>query len=206
MTVWVASNRDTHDGARSAIDAARQVDGDHRGVLRIHRLDHGARRPFNRAVEAGAKERIDNDVGATKSGRIGGRDRPAPCLCRERCVTFEAVDLADQQHLQLVAARGQKPCRDKAIAAVIAGTRHHGDPAAGGASRRHRLGHRGAGFFHQRDAGHPAGDCKPIGLRHFGIGEEFDHVRPHHSECVVSRISGSSAAPAVDANVGSVPI
>ena len=77
----------------------------------------------------------------------------------------------------MVAALGEEPRRDKTVAAVVARPGHDGDATAGALERQPRLGDRPAGALHQIDAGDAAGDCQPVGLRHFAVGEELDHAR-----------------------------
>ena len=52
---------DSHHGAGCAIDPARQIDRVH-ARCRVGRLDHGAREAFDWAIEAGAEQRIDDDL------------------------------------------------------------------------------------------------------------------------------------------------
>ena len=197
MTGFLAEERDrasrayrgAHHRARRAVDAARQIDGDHRRGVCIHRFDHRACEPLDRPVEAGAEQRVDDEIGAIESAGCGRHDWTVPLFCGERGVALEPARLADQQYVHRVAARGEQPRRDKAIAAVITGPGNHNDAAGGGPARRNRLGNRRAGTLHERDARNAAGDCQPVGLRHLDGAEDLDHDRSHNSECAVWRIS-----------------
>jgi hypothetical protein len=44
-----------HDGTRTAVDAARQIDRHDRGRLRVHRLDHCTRQAINRTIKTSAE-------------------------------------------------------------------------------------------------------------------------------------------------------
>ena len=92
---------------------------------------------------------------------------------------FSRAALADEADADRIAALGQMPRRDKAVAAVIAGPGHDHHAAAlqHGADR---IGHRAAGILHQLDAGGAAGDGQPVGFGHFGSGEQFDHRFRHY--------------------------
>ena len=54
------ADRDAHDGAGVAIDAARQVNAQNRRAVGVDRLDHVVRFAFDGPVETGAEQRIDD--------------------------------------------------------------------------------------------------------------------------------------------------
>jgi len=60
-----------HHRASGAIDAARQINGDDRCSLCVHGLDHRLRQAADRAIQAGAKQRVDDDVSARELARLG---------------------------------------------------------------------------------------------------------------------------------------
>ncbi len=105
-----------------------------------------------------------------------GQNRAAPRLRGERRVALEPGRLADEQHLHLVAALGEKPRRDKAVAAIVAGPGDHDDPAAGGLWRAAASATARPAFSIRSMPGDAAGDRQPVGLRHFGGAENFDHA------------------------------
>ena len=141
-------HRHAHDGAGGAVDAARQVDGDDRRAARIDRLDHGARQALDRPVEPGPEQRIDHDRLAADRRRRGLLERPLPARGGLRRIALEPAALAHEEEPHLVAALGQNARRHEAVAAIIAGARHHdGRPARQQAGRR--VGHGAAGILHQ---------------------------------------------------------
>ena len=172
-------DRRAHHRAGRAVHPARQIDGDHRGAARVHRLDHGARQTLDLAVEPGAEQCVDDDVAVGERDRGRLLERSAPALGRQRSIALEPPFLADEADADGIAALGQKARGDKAVAAVVAGPghNHHATALQHGADR---VGDRPAGIFHQLDAGSAAGDGQPVGFCHFGRGEEFDHRIRHY--------------------------
>ena len=60
---FAGGDRSPHHRAAVAVDATRQIDGDHRDAGGVDRLDHRPRRRLDRPVETGAKQRVDNQAG-----------------------------------------------------------------------------------------------------------------------------------------------
>ncbi len=90
-------------------------------------------------------------------------------------VALKAGGNADQAHRHLRPARAQVPCRDQAVAAVVAGPAQHHDAQAehGPIVALHDLGHAGTGALHQQVAGRmTALDRVAIELAHLGGGQE----------------------------------
>jgi hypothetical protein len=164
-----------HDGAGGPVDAARQIYGDDRSGLRIHAFDHRPWQTFDRAIEAGAEQRIDDDVRARKGCELRRHNWTGPSLGSQRSVPLEPTHLADQQNLGWVAPFSEQPSCNKTVAAVVARSGNDIDPAAGSKTRTDCIGNGLAGPLHQPDTGHTAGYRSPISIRHFGIGEEFNH-------------------------------
>jgi hypothetical protein len=83
---------------------------------------------------------------------------------------------AQPQQAHLAAAVGQKPGGDIAVPAVIAGPGDDRHRRPRGIIPADMVGDRPAGIFHQVGTGNTARDRQPIGLRHFRIGQKFDHA------------------------------
>ena len=139
-------------------------------------------------------------MSAPQAVRLRGRDRSGPVLAASAASPLSRADSPTSRTRTAIAALGEKPRRDKTVAAVVAGPGHDHDAAAGGLSAGDRLGDRPAGILHQLDAGDAAGDGQPVGLRHFGIGEQFDHaVGNRIAEC--GRLANIALPIAHDAHV-----
>ena len=135
-----------------------------------------ARRPLDRPIETGAEQRVDDDLRRPRS-RCGsaGATGPFHFAAATRGIAFQPAHVAHQQHLDPIAALGEEPRGDKAIAAVVAGPGHHDDPAAGRMASDDGGGDRGSGALHQVDAGHATRNRQAVGFGHFGGGEELKH-------------------------------
>ena len=70
VTVSRAMHRRAHHRAGRSVDAARQIDRTDRTARGIHRLDQRARLALHRPVEAGAEQRVDDDMRARQPRRI----------------------------------------------------------------------------------------------------------------------------------------
>ena len=168
-------HRNSHDHPGRTVDPARQVNGNDRRSLRVHALDHGARKSFDRPIESGTEQGVDDDLRAVKSRRICHGRGPGPLFRRACRIALEPSRLADQQNLDPVAALDEQPCRHKSVAAIVARAGHNDGPAPRGMPRPHRVGHRPARLLHQIDARNPAGDRFPVGLRCFGVAQKLNH-------------------------------
>src|SRR3954453_23847169 len=82
---------DTHDRSSGAIDPARQVHGDNRGTIGVDCLNDLVRLASPRSIEAGAKQRIDDESGCADRLRVERQYRIFPTL-RSGCrVTLQAI-------------------------------------------------------------------------------------------------------------------
>ena len=100
---------------------------------------------------------------------------PLHRLAASAASPLSRAGLADQHDVDAIAPFGEQSCRYEPVAAVVAGSRYHNDPAPGTRLCKHGVGDGSAGPLHKLDAGHTAGDGEPVCLRHFGIAEKFDH-------------------------------
>ncbi len=129
------------DPAGAPVDAARQIDRDHRHPGIVHRVDRLCRHALDRPVEAGAEQRVDDEVGSRRRRRRQGRR-----LTRASASAAIAASpvirsrVAEQRDADLVAGLGQHARRHEAVAAVVARSRQHGNatarPAHGGGRPR----------------------------------------------------------------------
>ena len=166
------ADRDAHHRAGGAVDAARQVDAEHRRAVGVDRLDHLERIALDRPVEAGAEQRIDDQRRLADRLRIERQHRILPAARRERRVALQAVALAQQDDRDLAAARRQFGGRDKAVAAIVAAAGDDQDRPL--LHQLHRgLRHRLARAQHQRETGRAGRNGQPIGALHFSGGQNF---------------------------------
>src|SRR5450432_599694 len=107
----------SHDRPGGAVYAARQIDRDYLTTSGVYCGNHGARQTFHIAVEAGAKQRIDDDIAFAERTRRSLLDRPAPALGRDRSIALEPLALADEADAHFITALGQMARRDKPVAA-----------------------------------------------------------------------------------------
>ena len=133
-------HRDAHHGAARTVDAARQIDRDDRRAARVHRVDQCARLAFDRAIEPGAEQRIDDDARAFHRFGHGRLDRSLPELGGLRGVALQGRHVAQQQQAHRIAALREHACRHEAVAAIVARPSHDDAPAcqADGVQQRPR--------------------------------------------------------------------
>ncbi|GCC44380.1 hypothetical protein chiPu_0028541 [Chiloscyllium punctatum] len=159
-----------HDSARCAVDAARQIDRQHRRTAGVDRIDHLQRVALHRAIEPGAEQRVDDQRRLAERLRVERQHRIFPALRRQRRIALQAVALAKQDHRDLAAARGELGGGDKAIAAIVAAAGDHDDRPL--LDQVHRGFSDGlAGAHHQREARRAGCDGQPIGTLHLGGGQ-----------------------------------
>ena len=169
-------NRNAHHRSGGAVDPARQVDcKDAR--RRVHRLDHGARDAFDRAIETSPEQGIHDDLGRHQGGRRRGLAGAAPALGGQGRIALEPRTVTGQQQPDAIPAFGQQAGGDEAIASVVARPCHDGDARARGVPRRDGVGDRLPGIFHQRDAGNAGRDRQTVRVCHLSGGEQLDHGR-----------------------------
>ena len=141
------ADRDAHDRAGGAVDAARQVDGENRRAIGVDRLDHLERFARHRPIETGAEQRIDDQRRLADRLRIERQHRIFPAPRRRGRVALQAVALAQQDDRNLAAARRQFSRRHETVAAIIAAARRppgSAPPPPGPSRPRRRPGPRSA--------------------------------------------------------------
>ncbi len=182
---------DPHHCTGRAVDAAWQIHRDDWRRMGVHRLDQAPRLAFDRPIEAGAEQRIDQEPRALEAPHLGWRDRPLPFGRRLSGIAFQPARIPEQQHLDPVPSIGQVASRHEAIPAVIARTGHYGDPAAdrvtGDDGRRDRC----PGAFHQIHAGYPTRNRQAVGFGHFGGGQNLKHGRHNDNETGMMRLAST---------------
>jgi hypothetical protein len=173
---FAGAHRHPHHRPAVAIDAARQIDGDHRRAACVDGLDDGPRCAFNRPVEPRPEQRIDDNIRAGKTRRGRGLDLAPPAAGGLGRVALHFVAFSEEQQPDRISAFCQQVRADKAVAAIIAGTCHDDDRrCTPRAAARYRVGHGSPGALHQTNARHPAGDRQAVGLGHFRGGHQLDH-------------------------------
>ena len=84
--------------------------------------------PVDRAREAGAEQRIDDERGALEARRpTAPRPAPSSGAAAAAASPFSAAALAEQREPHRPAALRQDARRDEAVAAIVAGTAQHAD-------------------------------------------------------------------------------
>ena len=118
-------HREAHHRTGGAVDPARQVNRTDAGC-RVHGLDHGARNAFDRSIQTGAEQRVDDDVGRHQRRRCSRSRRTLPALRRQRRIPLEPLEVPDHKDAHPVSALGQNAGGDKTVAPVVARPRNHG--------------------------------------------------------------------------------
>ena len=94
-----------------------------------------------------------------------------PRAARRR-IALQGVALAQQDDRDLAAARSQFGCGHEPVAAIVAAAGNDQDRPLLRKLHR-RLRHRLARAEHQREAGRAGGNGQPVGVLHFGRGQNF---------------------------------
>ena len=169
---------------RVAVHAARHVDSDHRhaGSLRPRcGGDRQLRRPtVDRPREAGAEQRVDNQIGAPDRAVLphrscrdasvdtGGRHPPFE---RSPGVSAQPYRLRRMQHRNRPTGLDQQSPNHESVAAVVAGAaQYRGGP--GPPAQPDFPGHRRPGRFHQFDPGRSSLNRRAICGGHLRCREE----------------------------------
>ncbi len=162
----------SHHGPRGAIDAAWQIDSQHRRTVGVDRLDHVERLALDRAVEARPEQRVDDERRPADGLRVERQHRIFPAPRRRGGIALQAVALAQENDGDVAAARGEFGRRHEAVAPVIAGTGDHQDrPVLDKVHRRCR--DRLSGAQHQREARRSGRDREPVGTLHLSGRQNF---------------------------------
>jgi hypothetical protein len=131
------------------------------------------RRAVDVARQAGAVQRVDDEVGAVEGESFAGANRPAPALRRQSRIAAHPRAIAEQRQFDRIAPGFEQPRGDEAVAAVAARPAQNGDPAAARRHPRRLPGDRQAGALHQRNARRSRGDGRPIDLGHLSRSQQF---------------------------------
>src|SRR3569623_1155674 len=189
-------DRNAHYFAAVAVDAARQIDRQHRSTACVDRLDHRARLAFHVTIESCAEQRIDDERGFAERLRLEREKRAAPCFRGTCCVAFQRIWFAQQGDGDVAATRGEIAGGDEAVAAIVATPRHHYDVPIRGEPLR-RGGHRLPRTLHQHEAVSAALHRKRIGAGHFSDAQKFHESSPLDTarlSCTAAQSCGRSPA------------
>src|SRR4029077_13351611 len=97
-------DRGPHDCAARSIYPTWQVNGDDGRALAVHRVDHRPCQSFDIAIEAGPKQRVNDEIATGKFGRRGLLNRPGPLFGSERRISPQPFPLTDKTNTHNVAA------------------------------------------------------------------------------------------------------
>ena len=162
--------------AGAPVDAARQVDRDHRQARAVHRGNGLGGNPLDRPVEAGAEQSVDNEIGTADETDGEALAAAGPRRRGKGGIALEPVAGGEQADSDLIAGLGHQAGRDEAVAAIVARSGHHQNAAALGQQVVDRLRHGQPGRFHQRDPGSPGLDGQRVGLAHLLRGKHLDRI------------------------------
>ena len=138
---------------RIGIEAARDIERQHRHGRGVHRVDRGSEGAADRARETRAEERIDDHVGAIERPRLerGQRDAGGAAIGRGlRGCSFEPLGRHHELNAHGTPGRLHEPREHEAVPGVVACAAHYAErtsprPAAvndaqgGGGSAAHEL-------------------------------------------------------------------
>ena len=136
-------------------------------------LDHGARQSFDVAVEAGAEQRVDDDVAIAQHGRRGLFHGPLHRSAANAASPLIRLDSPTKTHATYVprsercrAATNPSPPLLPGPATTM--TRRPCHPGGG-------IGHCAARILHKVETGNAASDGQTVRFRHFRSREQFNH-------------------------------
>ncbi len=148
----------------------------------IEALDRRARRPVEIARETRAEQRVDGEIGRIERN---GLDRleiaPSQALAAKSRVAAQRLDGGRAAQARRRILLLQQPRGDETVAAIVAGSAQDGDASMARRKPARLQRDRRAGMLHQLTARRPARDRQPVGLRHFGIGQQLGRkmIRRH---------------------------
>jgi len=159
------------------VEAGGYVHRDDMRIPRIQPKDRLGRRPFDRAIEAGAVECIDGHIPAC--GREGGEEVSRPFPKAGHPGRRAAIRRGIRENLHPMPALREKARGDIAIAAIVAGAAKNRDGSAVPARSRKAGGNRPPGLLHQARDGQASCFRAGIGCARLGIGEEKFQLFAH---------------------------
>ncbi len=174
-------HRDAHDGGAGPVDAARQIDREHRRAIGVDRLDHRPRVALDRPAQPGAEQRVDDQRRLADRLRVERQHRMFPAACGGGGIAVQCVAFAHQEDADLAALRRQLGGRDEPVAAIVPRSRDDHDRSLRGevgCEVGGRFRDRLTGTQHQRKAGRTCRDREPVGAIHFSGGENFHPRSP----------------------------
>jgi hypothetical protein len=175
---------DTCHLAAAGVDPGRQVNGDNRDRTTVHGVDDRHLVCTRNALEAGAKERVDDDITATQGGarRVNvdwERYRLAPCLFNAPQQTVSLTNDVGARHAKENVdsdTRLEEPAGDdEAIATIVpfAAYNSHPKPLQTMEALNQRLYDTRSGTLHEFCTADPTVlDGMTIDRRHFGPGNQ----------------------------------
>ena len=155
----------------------------HRHAARRAQRGELARCPIQRPREAGAEERVDQQLSRIGPERRRERRDPAslgPAPVIRQCIGRQALGIAERENRDLPAQIVQQPRDDEAVAAIVARPAEHRRAARRvreiGPVRQHRRHHAVSRPLHQLEPRHAAGlDLGRLDRAHLSGREQLRH-------------------------------
>ena len=119
----VRAHGDAERTARVGVEAARQIEGEHRATAVSDRVDRGRESRTDRTGDSGAEERVDDDVAAHRRFGVEGFDAHPSLQCPvagARGIALEIGGIADLEDLYVHAAIERHAGHHVAVAGVVA--------------------------------------------------------------------------------------
>ena len=159
-------------GARVAGQPAGHVDGNDRYPGLVRSLDNAMRCAFQGPTQAGAEQRIDQQLaGAFKQVPGQRQNLPLPKGGVSGSIPLQSCDVAEQGQAHRPSGLTQQAGDHKSVAAVIA--RSAADERwARSPARFNRLGDPAPGSRHERFARNARSDSRRVGPIHLRYGQE----------------------------------
>ena len=175
VTVSLRVDRGPHDRAGRAVDAARQIDRDDGPARRrVHRLDRAARAPST-ARSRPAPNSASTITPAPSRAPASRLDLALPASRRLRGIAAQRRDARRAASAHRIAALAKHPRRDKAIAAIVAGTRNDDDAAVPSGWRATASATARPAFSISAMPAVPPRNREPIALAHFVRRQQLVH-------------------------------
>ena len=164
------ANRGPPHLAGCAVDAARHVDRDNWQTRGIQGLDQLRELALDGPRKAGAKQRINDDVGPGEDSRPERLALAGKTASHGGSVVRQTCLVAVETEPDLVAALEQMAGGNEAVSTIVAGTAKHQNGFLIGKAARNLPGDGAARVLHQCHARHTALDDETVGTRHLFSG------------------------------------
>ena len=171
---------------RRAVKPTWNIHAQHRNAAGVDRFDQVRRVAIEGTRQAGAKQRVNDEIHALQSI---GRGRPHVCVQAARHfprIALELTSVSQPVNANLVTGGFKMAGRDVAVAAVVARPAQHRDPSWVRPHQARLARDRLASVLHQRERRHAKRDGAPVSLRHLLRRQKFVHVITFRAETLIS--------------------